>query len=158
MRKLGVIAGILVATNGCATAPRVASSQPEIVIDFERGTISAPEWQTALIDCSDAQFQCVEASGHFLMAFPRICPTDSWNWNVAGYRVRLTAPMAHYGLPSGGYYSEKYPHAYLLYQQGRGFFALWMRTNPVPTENWGGTSTAEYRVRYVGNAEPFACR
>jgi hypothetical protein len=76
MRNLTAIAAMLIAANGCAPVPRVAAPQPEIVIDFEQRTIRAPEWQTALIDCSDAQYQCIESPGHFLMAFPRICPTD----------------------------------------------------------------------------------
>ena len=158
MRALGLLVGTLVLGGGCASVARVSSSDPEIVVDFERGTIRSPEWQTELIDCSDSQFQCVEAPGHFLLAFPRVCPTETWDWSIAGYRFRLTAPMPHYMLPTGGYFSEKYPHAHLIYREGLGFHALWVRANPVPTANWGGTSVAEYQIRYVGNATPFICR
>ena len=155
MRKSGMAVLALV---GCTPVTPTAPLQPEIIIDLERKVASAPDWQTPLTDCSNTEFQCVEAPGHFLMAFPRICPKVSWDWNVAGFRYRLTAPAAHYGLPSGGYYSEKYPHSYLLYRAGKGFDALWLRANPVPTDNWGGYSTAEYRIRYIGGPGPFVCK
>src|SRR5688572_17043771 len=106
MRETALIAACLAISHGCAPVPqsRVARN-PEIVIDLESGTAVAPDWRSSLKDCSDAEFQCVEAPGHFLMAFPRTCPGKVWDWQVAGYRFRLTAPAAHYGLPGGGYYS-----------------------------------------------------
>ena len=66
--------------------------------------------------------------------------------------------MPHYGLPSGGYFSEKYPHAYLLYGARAGFGALWIRSNPVMSDNWGGPSVAEYQIKYANNVMPFQCQ
>ena len=159
MRKTLTILASLAICQGCGHAPSSrGNQQPEIVVDFATKTATSPEWTVPLTDCSDAQFQCLEAAGRFLIAFPRTCPTDQRDWVLAGYQFRNTAPAVHYGLPSGGYYSEKYPNVHLSYRKGVGFISLSVRENPVPTENWGGSSLAEYALRFVGQTNPFVCR
>jgi hypothetical protein len=143
---------------GCASIPHSIEPQNAIVIDGAHLRAVGPDWQSELVDCSDTQFRCFEAPGRFLMAFPRNCPRDDWRWVVAGHPFRLTAPMPHRGLPSGGYFSAKYPHAYLLYDADEGFTSLWVRANPVMSENWGGRSVAEYKFRYVGKPPQFRCQ
>ena len=156
MPRCTMLALACLSAIGCASLPKT-QMRPVLAIDLENRKASTPEWQSVLVDCSNAEFECLEAPGHFLMAFPRSCPT-TWDWNVAGYRYHLTAPAAHLGLPSGGYVSYKYPHAYLLYQAGQGFFALWMRSNPVMSgENWGGPSVVEYNIEYVNGQSQFRC-
>lgn len=141
---------------GCASAP-ISEARPTITIDVSSLKVFSPQWEGDLTDCSDSEVQCFEAPGRFLLAFPRSCPAGFLDVMVEGYRFRATAPAAHYGLPSGGYFSEKYPSIYLQYQAGDGFDSLWVRSNPVPTENWGGSSLAEYELRFVGGAAPFRC-
>lgn len=153
-RTLFALIALLAAS--CAPLPS-AETHPILVIDLENHRATTPQWQSEVVDCSDSAFACLEAPGHFLMAFPKSCPT-TWDWNVAGFRYRLTAPAAHLRLPSGGYVSYKYPHAYLIYRADKGFIALWMRTHPVFSgDNWGGPSTIEYDVKFIGQA-PFRCQ
>ena len=156
MRYLWIVACLAQLIAGCASA---STSEPQqtIRIDVSRLRALSPQWESDLIDCSDDVFQCFEAPGHFLLAFPRSCPRDNWDWMVAGHRFRNTAPAAHYGLPSGGYFSYKYPHVYLHYRADAGFQSLWVRSRPVMTENWGGSSLAEYELQYVGGTTPFRC-
>ena len=157
MPRRNLIALIALSANCCAPLPR-AETRPALVIDLGNHRATTPQWQSEIVDCSDASFECLEAPGHFLMAFPKTCPT-TWDWNIAGSRYRLTAPMEHFGLPSGGYVSYKYPYAYLIYQADAGFISLWMRTHPVFSgENWGGPSVIEYDIKYVGGQSPFRCR
>ena len=153
---------MLLALAGCASTRADVERQEEVLIDIPHLRAVTPEWRSVLVDCSDATFVCFEAPGHFLMAFPRSCPKDAgpWmqEWVIAGHRFRFTAPDPHYPLPSGGYFSDKYPNAYLLFRTEVGFSSLWIRSRPVMTDNWGGSSVAEYGVRFVGGGSPFRCR
>ena len=128
MRRTAVLACLLALPIGCASAPPGMEHRPEIIIDIAQLRADAPEWQSALVDCSDSEFSCFEAPGRFLLAFPRSCPRtigpEMQDWMVAGHRFRFTAPDAHDDLPTGGYVSDKYPHAYLLYRAGAGFTSL----------------------------------
>jgi len=146
---------LLLALNACSTTIPDEKVYPTIIIDGDALIARAPNWTSELIDCTDEQFRCLEAPGRFLIAFPKTCPTERWQWDIAGYPFRLTAPEAHYGLPSGGYFSEKYPHVYLLYREGLGYRTLWVRAQPVMTENWGGSSVEEYEVRF--RSKPMLC-
>jgi len=153
---------LLLCLAGCASAPLRLKPPQDIVIDTSHHRASGPGWESGLVDCSDATFVCFEAPGRFVMAFSRSCPRDvgPWmhTWIVAGYPFRFTAPGPHAPLPGGGYYSEKYPHTYLIFDPGFGFRSLWIRSNPVASDNWGGSSVAEYEIRYAGGPSPFICR
>lgn len=153
-RSVGALAGVLLVC--CAPVPR-ADTGPLLLIDVENRVARTPQWQGALVDCSDAAFECIEAPGHFLMAFPRSCPTGSRDWVVAGFRYRGTAPALHYAPPSGGYVSYKYPHVHLSYRVGMGFTGMWVRAKPVMSENWGERSTIEYDVKYLNGGPLFLC-
>jgi hypothetical protein len=142
-------------SSACSTTIKGEKVYPAIYIDGDALTASSPDWTSALVDCTNDEFRCLEAPGRFLIAFPKICPTEHWQWNIAGYPFRLTAPEAHYGLPSGGYFSEKYPYVYLMYRSRVGFRTLWIRSQPITTENWGGSSVEEYEVKFL--SEPMLC-
>ena len=146
---------LLLVLNACRTTIPNENVYPTIIIDGDALTAQSPNWMSELVDCTDQEFRCLEAPGRFLIAFPKICPTGRWQWDIAGYPFRLTAPEAHYGLPSGGYFSEKYPHVYLFYREGLGFRTLWVRAQPVMTDNWGGSSLEEYEVRF--RSRPMVC-
>jgi hypothetical protein len=95
---------------GAWSAPSEPSAQfPEMLINFVRNKVVTPRWEAGFTDCSDAAIQCIEVPSRFVMAFPRSCPRGVADWQAAGHRFRMTAPMPHYGAPSGGYISDKYP-------------------------------------------------
>jgi hypothetical protein len=148
------IAGMFLA---CCTSVPPPDTRPLLFIDLENGVARTEQWQSALSDCSDAAFECIEAPGHFLMAFPRACPSGSWDWTVAGFRYRGTAPSPHYAPPSGGLVSYKYPNVHLVYRAGVGFTGLWVTEKPVMSENWGQPNIVEYGIRYVTRRPPFLC-
>lgn len=142
----------------CCTPVKRAATQPLLVIDLRSHRASTPQWQSDIVDCSDANFERIEAPGYFLMAFPKSCLTDTWDWSIAGFPFRNTAPTPHFGLPSGGYVSYKYPYAHLVYQAGAGFTSLWVTSRPVVSENWGGPSIVEYEISYPDGQSPFRCQ
>ena len=158
MRCAAMVATFSIMCFGCTP---VQLSGPEtrqqILIDVENRTALSPQWQSELINCSDDAFECIEAPGHFLMAFPRICPKTDWDWVIAGGVFRNTAPAEHLGLPSGGYVSYKYPYVLLSYRIDVGFLSLKVRSKPVMSANWGERSVAEYDLKYVGKSLPFRC-
>jgi hypothetical protein len=144
-------------TAGCVSTPSAQSApRKQISIDIDHHRAISPQWDAQLIDCSDSQFQCFEAPGRFLMAFPKACPTTIWDWSVAGYPFRNTAPAVHYGLPSGGYVSYKYPNVHLSYRVGIGFRLLTVRSNAVIDRDWGEV-VEEYEIKYTGANVPFLC-
>jgi hypothetical protein len=131
-----------------------------MTIDFIRHQVVTPSWHAEFADCSTSEVQCLEVPGRFIMSFPRLCTLADAGWIAAGTRFRGTAPMAHYGLPSGGYISDAYPHIHLLYQRGFGFIG-WSRTARTPYDpewNSGEDRVEEYRIHFVGMADAFACR
>ncbi|MFN3817157.1 hypothetical protein [Brevundimonas sp.] len=157
MNRFGLQVTVLLAVAGCATAPPL-TPEPVMVIDFASGIVTTPSWQAAFNDCSNSAATCIEAPDRFVMAFPRLCPTTTGPWEAAGFRFRMTAPTPHYGAPSGGYISDKYPHIHLGWREGVGFHT-WSRTLKTPYEQgWDPNEEAEvYRIVYVGRPSPFAC-
>jgi hypothetical protein len=131
-----------------------------MTIDFIRHQVVTPSWTAEFVDCSTSGVQCLEVPGRFIMSFPGSCAVAEAGWIAAGTRFRGTALMAHYGLPSGGYMSEAYPHIHLIYLRGSGFIN-WFRTTRTPYDpdwNTGQDRVEEYRIGYVGMPEAFACR
>ena len=157
MRHGALVAFVSVAAISCAPVKR-ADTRPQLVIDLTNHRASTPQWQSEILDCSDAAFECIEAPGHFLMALPRACPANAEDWTVAGFRFRGTAPLPHFAPPSGGFVSYKYPYAHLVYQSGLGFTGLWVTSRPVVSENWGNPSVIEYDVRYADGRSRFLCK
>jgi hypothetical protein len=131
-----------------------------MTVDFTRHEVVTPNWRAAFVDCSTSEVQCLEVPSRFVMAFPRLCTHAEAGWIAAGTRFRGTAPMAHYGLPSGGYISDAYPHISLIYQRGFGFIIWWRSTRTPYDPGWnsGEDRVEEYRIAYVGMPDAFACR
>lgn len=148
---------MLLLVGGCATKSLPVAAAPEMVVDFESSRVATPNWQAAFNDCSDGILLCIEVPDRFIMAFPTLCPVAVADWRAAGHRFRMTAPTPHYGAPSGGYISDKYPHIHLSWLIGSGF-QTWSKTVKTPYEQgWDPNETVEvYRVRFVGGPA-FTC-
>ncbi|MFC7380196.1 hypothetical protein [Brevundimonas sp. GCM10030266] len=155
MRDRWIVACLPLFVAGCASTT-ISEAPPTITIDISRLRAISPQWESDLVDCSDSLFRCFEAPGHFLLAFPRTCPTDNLDLMVQGYRFQYTAPAPHYSHPSGGYVSHRYPHVHLYYISDS-YRYLDIRSAPVLTDNWGGSSVAGYSLDYVGEVTPFRC-
>ena len=155
---------MVLGSTGCAPTPSPSNQagSTKLTINLDTGRAIFPNRQVALIDCSNRAFQCLEASGEFLLAFPKLCSLADDNpfygWDVAGYRFSATAPTPHLGMPNGGYYSAKYPHIHLGYRVGMGFVTL-TQTKGTPSQaGWNpGDFVEEYRIVYVGGASRFGC-
>lgn len=94
----------------------------EMVLDFSAGLASASGEQHRLIDCSDSEFSCFEIEDVATASFPRQCDiAKHLQWSAGTGRLRMVAPMAHYGAPYGSYVSDAYPNAIILYRYERGF-------------------------------------
>jgi hypothetical protein len=130
-----------------------------MTIDFVHHQVITLSWREDFVDCSTSEIQCLDVPSRFIMSFPRSCVLAQTGWMAAGTHFRETAPMPHYGLPSGGYVSDAYPHIHLIYQVGAGF-VTWFRTTRTPDDpewNSGNDRVEEYQIRYVGMPKPFAC-
>jgi hypothetical protein len=131
-----------------------------MIVDFSRRQVIPPNWHAEFVDCSTSEVQCLEVPNRFMMSFPISCASAEGGWSAAGTRFTSTAPEVHYGLPSGGYVSGKYPHIHLLYRKGIGFRG-WSRTIKRPNDagwNEGEDRAEEYPIVYRGSTSPFHCR
>ena len=153
-------ASALLLLAGCASVPRsLGPAATLMTIDFVRHQVVTANWHAELVDCSTSDVQCLAVPSRFIMSFPRSCDRAAAGWIAAGTRFRETAPMAHFGPPSGGYFSDAYPHIHLAYQLGFGFITLWRtaRTPDDPEWNTVEDRVEQYRIGYVGMPEAFAC-
>jgi len=130
-----------------------------MTVDFTQRKVVTPTWQAEFADCSTSEVQCLEAPGRFIMSFPASCASAGHGWSVAATRFRATAQEVHYGFPSGGYVSDRYPHVHLVYREGVGFIG-WSRTIKTPYDagwNEGEDRVEQYRIAFRGRMSPFHC-
>ena len=157
MRRLVFATVTAILISACAPTNLRMASGPEVVIDMVSKRATGPGWGSEILDCSDANFRCLEAPGHFLLAFPRKCPSGSLQWIIGGFQFRMTAPAPHYALPSGGYVSGKYPHVHLHYFAAIGFTSYSIHTGSVIDGDWAENRSSDYRIRFKGDSSPFRC-
>lgn len=132
-----------------------------MVLDLSKKSISTPDWQSPILECSDAQYFCLEVPGRLVIAFPKECSAASvqLSWQAPVARFQMVAPKPHFGPPSGTYVSEKFPRVLLRYDVQRGFTEVrFLKWAPSSAEFDPNAYEARYRISVRGGQGLYVCR
>lgn len=149
--------------SGCSLSQphvaEVANNRPELIIDMAAHTATAPDWQSEAIDCSTQTVSCVLVPGRFALATPDRCNDIVHARFDLGDRLHFRwGPVVHLTPPSGGYTSDEFDKAYLLYVAIDGHWVVrFLKYSFLDPRSYTELPEREYVVSIVNTDRLFRC-